>query len=372
MPVSAARLCAFKILAGEKFSRIQVRDLIDKELDDRDARFAEKLVNGVRAYKICLDAAIKKSCRPGTKFTKNVKLALEISAYELLYLGKEPYIAVNEGVELVKHVKRGASGLANVVLKKVASSKISDFSKHLQYGFSDDVYQILVGELGESRALAFMHMSDIVPESEKVGNIYANASSVQIAESVARCLENTSSFLEVGAGRGTKTCLIQHFLSYEAKANLRYEILELSEEKIKDLQKRVEKNHLKIDKYNCGDATTYSMPDKFDVVFVDAPCSGLGTIRKHREIRWRLTPSDIENIHNLNVAILNNMSNYVEDGGLLIYSTCTIAYAENMGVIEEFLKSDAGSTYALESIIREPILTETSDAHFCVALRNSR
>lgn len=371
MPVSAARLSAFKILAGEKFSHIPVRALIDEELDERDARFAEKLVNGVRAYKICLDAAIKMSCLPGTKFTKNVKLALEISSYELLYLGKEPYIAVNEGVELVKHVKRGASGLANVVLKNLANLNRSDFPKHLQYGFSDDVYQILIGELGESRALAFMQMSDMTPESEKVGNIYANASSVQIAESVSRYLNNASSFLEVGAGRGTKTCLIQNFLSLEERNYLRYEILELSEEKIKDLQERVENNHLKIDKYNCGDATTYSTSDKYDVVFVDAPCSGLGTIRKHREVRWRVVPSDIENLHNLNVAILNNMSNYVEDGGLLIYSTCTITYAENMGVIEEFLKSDAGNTYTLETIIREPVLTESSDAHFCVALRNT-
>lgn len=369
MSVSAARLCAYKILAGEKFSHILVRDLIDEELDDRDARFAEKLVNGVRAYKICLDDAIKKSCRPGTKFTKNVKLALEISAYELLYLGKEPYIAVNEGVELVKHVKRAASGLANVVLKNLASFKTSDFPKHLQYGFSDEIYEIILDELGESKALAFMQMSDIAPESVKVGNIYANVSSVNIAESVSRCLENATSFFEVGAGRGTKTCLIQHFLSTEAKDNLRYEILELSEEKIKELKARAEKNHLKIDKYNCGDATSYSMSDEFDVVFVDAPCSGLGTIRKHREVRWRLTPSDIKNLHNLNIAILNNMSNCVKDGGLLIYSTCTITYAENMGVIEEFLKSEAGSAFCLESLLREPILTDSCDAHFCVSLR---
>lgn len=369
MSVSAARLCAYKILTHDKFNHVPVKDLIDGTFDERDARFAEKLVNGVQAYKPCLDLAIKKSCTPNTKIAKKIMIALEISAYELLYLKKEPYIAVNEGVELVKHANRHASGLANVVLKNVASLDLSNFSEFLKCGFSEEVFQILINELGENEALSFIEMSDIPPNSAKIGNIYADNSSVEIAKSISDVLANANSFLEVGAGRGTKTCLIQHFLDKEKLKHLEYDILEVNADKLNDLRARTRENHLIIDNYICEDATKFLSSREYDVVFVDAPCSGLGTIRKHREIRWRTSRSDIENLHNLNVAILKNLSAYVNKDALLIYSTCTITHDENMGVIDEFLTSDMGYKYKLENVIREPILTESSDAHFCVTLR---
>jgi 16S rRNA (cytosine967-C5)-methyltransferase len=72
-------------------------------------------------------------------------------------------------------------------------------------------------------------------------------------------------------------------------------------------------------------------------VLVDAPCSGLGTLRQHPEIRWRRTPRDLDELAARQTRILESASGLVKDGGRLVYSTCTIARRENDDVVEAFL-----------------------------------
>jgi 16S rRNA (cytosine967-C5)-methyltransferase len=77
----------------------------------------------------------------------------------------------------------------------------------------------------------------------------------------------------------------------------------------------------------------------FDAVLVDAPCSGLGTLRQHPEIRWRRTPRDLDELSAKQRRILDEAARRVRSGGRLVYSTCTIARIENDEVIEAFLAS---------------------------------
>ncbi len=74
-----------------------------------------------------------------------------------------------------------------------------------------------------------------------------------------------------------------------------------------------------------------------DAVLVDAPCSGLGTLRQHPEIRWRRTPEDIGALAALQVQLLPAAGERVAAGGALVYATCTISAVENAGVIAQFL-----------------------------------
>ena len=76
---------------------------------------------------------------------------------------------------------------------------------------------------------------------------------------------------------------------------------------------------------------------KFDRVLVDAPCSGLGVLRRRAEARWRKQRKDLKLFPPLQLAILNNAAQYVKAGGRLVYSTCTIEQSENHYLIEEFL-----------------------------------
>jgi 16S rRNA (cytosine967-C5)-methyltransferase len=75
----------------------------------------------------------------------------------------------------------------------------------------------------------------------------------------------------------------------------------------------------------------------FDAVLVDAPCSGLGTLRQHPEIRWRRSPRDLDDLALKQGRILDEASKRVRDGGRLVYSTCTIARRENDDVVDAFL-----------------------------------
>ena len=74
-----------------------------------------------------------------------------------------------------------------------------------------------------------------------------------------------------------------------------------------------------------------------DAVLVDAPCTGLGTLRRHPEIKWRTTPGDVGRLAALQGAILKGVASCVRSGGVLVYATCTTEPEENEGVVETFL-----------------------------------
>lgn len=86
----------------------------------------------------------------------------------------------------------------------------------------------------------------------------------------------------------------------------------------------------------------------FDTVFLDAPCSGTGTMRRHPEIPWRLVSSDAEDgLPKLQLQLLQEASRRVKPGGELIYATCSVLEVENEQVIDAFLQSEQGRAFKL-------------------------
>ena len=81
-----------------------------------------------------------------------------------------------------------------------------------------------------------------------------------------------------------------------------------------------------------------SLKETFDHVLVDAPCSGLGTLRRNPEIKWRITEKDLRNFASAQKVILQNASTAVKKGGRLIYCTCSLLPHENENIIDDFLK----------------------------------
>jgi 16S rRNA (cytosine967-C5)-methyltransferase len=111
---------------------------------------------------------------------------------------------------------------------------------------------------------------------------------------------------------------------------------------------------LKVVKYNCirldlksckiilGDAILPPLKPRFSKILVDAPCSGLGTIQKHPDIKWRRTFDELREFQNLQLKILNSIAHLLKPGGEMVYSTCTIDPFENELVIEKFLETRKG------------------------------
>lgn len=130
-----------------------------------------------------------------------------------------------------------------------------------------------------------------------------------------------------------------------------------------------------------ADGRTLS-PDQFNAGFtaalVDAPCSGLGTLRRHPEIRWRLAPRDIAALAELELDLITAAARLVVPFGQLTYATCTVSAAENEGVIKRFLASDTGKQWrivptpvggASKLFFKTTLTAGGCDAHFACRLR---
>jgi 16S rRNA (cytosine967-C5)-methyltransferase len=85
-----------------------------------------------------------------------------------------------------------------------------------------------------------------------------------------------------------------------------------------------------------GDARRPPVRGGFDAVLVDAPCSGLGTLRRHPELRWRRRPEDVPRLAALQEDILAGVAPLVRPGGVLVYAVCTLTRAENEDVVAHF------------------------------------
>ena len=85
-----------------------------------------------------------------------------------------------------------------------------------------------------------------------------------------------------------------------------------------------------------------------DRVLIDAPCSGLGTLKRNPELKWKLTHDSILEVINLQRKILLEQSKWVKEGGKLIYATCSSLASENQRQIEWFLKQVEGADFRLE------------------------
>ncbi len=82
-----------------------------------------------------------------------------------------------------------------------------------------------------------------------------------------------------------------------------------------------------------------ALEESFDLVLLDAPCSGLGTLRRHPEVKLRRTPEDVDRLSQLQGKLLASVQRYVKPGGLLVYAVCTLTPEECDEQVARFTKS---------------------------------
>ena len=108
----------------------------------------------------------------------------------------------------------------------------------------------------------------------------------------------------------------------------------------------------------------------FDKVLIDAPCSGLGVLRRNPDTKWKLTPEFLDQIRQTQAQILEQYSQLVKDGGQLVYATCSVLPSENQQQVQHFLQSEAGKHFAL--IEEHPISATEGYDGFYMALMESK
>lgn len=369
------------------------------KLDDREAAFFSALFYGVLERTVTLDACIAAHSKtPLDKLSPAVLEVLRAGVYQLLYMDSVPdHAAVAESVELVRHLRKAqAAGFVNGVLRSFLRSgksipvPDSPISTRLSVEYAcpepvvelwlksygeDFTRRVLAGSLG--RAPLYIRVNTLkISGEELISRLSAHGIEVKTDE-LPHCLaiekagavqelpEYRRGFfhvqdkasqlcalslgaqpgervLDACAAPGGKTfTLAQHMGDtgeivacdlYEARAGL--------------VSRRAKSMGFKSVKTLVRDMTGFD-PELglFDRVLCDAPCSGLGAIRRKPEIK-RKNPADFERLPDLQYKILETASQYCKGGGRLIYSTCTLNPAENEEVVARFLAAHPEFTAA--------------------------
>jgi 16S rRNA (cytosine967-C5)-methyltransferase len=127
--------------------------------------------------------------------------------------------------------------------------------------------------------------------------------------------------------------------------------LDIYQSKLNELKRRARRNGIHNIETRLIDSTKAikKLLGKGDKVLIDAPCSGLGVLKRNPDSKWKLNPENIENIKETQRALLDSYSRMVKDGGQLVYATCSILPSENTEQIKAFLKRDEGKEFTLVS-----------------------
>nr|WP_294926217.1 methyltransferase domain-containing protein [uncultured Flavobacterium sp.] len=145
------------------------------------------------------------------------------------------------------------------------------------------------------------------------------------------------------AGAGGKTLHIASLM--ENKGQLI--AMDLYESKLKQLKLRAKRNGAFNIEYRIIDTTKVikKLHEKADRVLIDAPCSGLGVLKRNPDAKWKLQPEFIDNIRKVQSEVLESYSKIVKPGGKLVYATCSVLPSENQEQVEKFLKTEIGQQF---------------------------
>lgn len=125
---------------------------------------------------------------------------------------------------------------------------------------------------------------------------------------------------------------------------------DVKDDKLRRLTENIGRLHFaaRVETAVASDFLASVQPESFDLVLVDAPCSGFGTLRRHPEIRYRRNQSSVEQLARLQINLLNAAAGQVRPGGSLVFSVCTITHEEGEGVRDAFLA--ANGRFAAEMV----------------------
>lgn len=408
MNVAPARAAALEVVRRVRERDAYAPAVLDavlgaRSLSDADASLATRLAYGTLQSQGVLDDAIDRhASRPGA-LEPAVRDALRIAAYELLFARTPARASVHQGVEAVRGIRPQAAGFANAVLRRLAeeadtfpwgdpatdTAALARSTAHplwlvelLQRDLAKDAGDEMLLADNEPAPLFLAHnpfagtfealMASLAEDGVdpqtcdpegcvRAGVPAAAVRSRAVAEGLALVTDAAAQLaplalgphpgediVEIASGRGTKTVGIQA-VSSAAGEPARIHALDVHAFKADVLARRMEQLRVPGVTPLVGDATALGsvpgLPTAAAAVLVDAPCSGLGTLRRHPEKRWRLAPEDLETLPRLQLAMLEQASSLVRPGGVLVYSTCTVARAENQDVVSAFLASEAGKNF---------------------------
>ncbi len=407
LPRETALKVLYEINKSGAYSNIALNKYLEGgELSNLDKAFITELVYGTLKWRLSIDHIIDQfSSVKIKKLSPWILNILRLGVYQLVYMSKIPESAAcNESVNLAKRYGHSASSrYVNAVLRNVARSgekiaypdRSKDLTAYLSVKYSHPEWMVKnwLERFGESFTEEFLKSNnEAAPLTVRINTLktdkegLANALKNEGFETMpakhidsALTIDNPSSLAKMEAFvkglfqvQDESSMMVGKVLDPKpgefvvdvcsapgGKATHIAEIMEnrgqvvardIHEHKIRLINEAARRLGIDIIETEVFDASEQDtkLIGKADRVLVDAPCTGLGIIRRKPDIKWTRTINDLNEIVKLQKKILSVSSKYVKPGGVLVYSTCTIEPQENEELVKEFLKDN--EDYSLEDI----------------------
>ncbi len=397
-PLTDARCLAWETLIAVEegaFADAELgRRLREASLAARDRALATRLVYGTLAWQGLLDYIVTTVGRSPEQLDVPIRALLRLAIFQLVKLARVPdFAVVDTAVELSKRFRHGAAaGLVNAVLrrflrqhKRVALPRRgSDVAAYLATALSHPrwLVELWMGELGVTETEALLGANNepaptvlrvnrlrgdrgSVLESLRGGGATARPTIFSPDGIMLESAGDPSALAGYADGSFTSQGEASQLVAYMVGARPGDQLLDAcaapggkathlgellgdvgrvvavdqNEPALAYLGRATRRLGLGCVDVLRADSARLPIADgrSFDVVLVDAPCSGLGTLRQHPEIRWRRQPHDLAEMAAVQARLLAQLASRVRAGGSLVYATCTIASAENERVVEQFL-----------------------------------
>lgn len=384
-----------KIEGNQAYSNLLLNDTIKhKNIASRDIPLLTELVYGTIQRKMTLDFFLEPFLKSNKKLQSWVRQLLRMTVYQLVYLDKIPdHAAIYEAVEIAKNKgHKGIASLVNGVLRAIQRQGLPSFDtikdplKRLsietsyplwlverwteQWGFEKtkqmceinlcaptQTARVNTTKLSKEQCLRLLteegfqvEESAVIPEAIKClkGNL-ANSKAFEkgfltiqdessMLVSYALAIEEGNIVLDACAAPGGKSTHIAEKLNNQGQVLS----LDLHEHKVKLIMqnaKRLGLTNITAKTMDARCAINHFSKESFDRILLDAPCSGLGVMRRKPDMKYTKKEEDIESLSKIQMQLLESVAPLLKKGGILVYSTCTVDKHENEYVVQSFLQN---------------------------------
>ena len=378
---------------NQAYSNLLLNQTINKyKIEAKDRALLTELTYGTLQHKYTLDYYLEPFVRG--KMDLWVKWLLRLSLYQIVYLDRVPdHAAVNEAVEIAK--RRGHKGIASLVngiLRSIlrqgvrSTEEISDPVNRLSIETSHPQWLVerFIESYGMEKTAEMLRENNVPPiqtvrvnttkatVEEVIAKLADEGVKVQQSTVVPECLHfvtgnpsRTSAFkegyftiqdessmlpanvlnpqpgwrvLDMCAAPGGKTTHIAEKMENNGSI-LATDIHPHKLDLIDETSARLGLDIIQTAPVDGRKASDFLPAESFDAILVDAPCSGLGVMRRKPDIKYTKREEDLSRLHDIQLELLDNAVKILKKGGRLVYSTCTVNKEENEATVREFLAS---------------------------------
>lgn len=357
-------------------------------LSARDAAFVKELCYGVMQWKIRLDSTISRfSSVKLKKLSPYVLSLLRMGLYQLFFMDKIPEsAAVNETVKLAGRYAKQSRGFVNAILRRAVREGEqlpegkSDEALSVRYSHPVAFVRFMKEQFGEEQTMRLLRVNNETPplfirvntlkitredlmnrlmqegietkegmwsdscltweggglqslSAYKEGLFTIQDQSAQLA-ALALAPKPGERVFDMCAAPGGKTTHLAELMENQGEIIA----LDIYEKRLLSVAETAKRLGISIIRTEVADARQFESAELADKILIDAPCSGMGVIRRRPDLRYKEGLTDSRELTETQRAILENCADLLKDGGDLVYSTCTVNPAENEEVVTAFLE----------------------------------